>query len=288
MNPTHSDEDLARQAFGRLVADEPATGLDPATAMRQGRRLRRRYQARIAVPGLALGVVAAAVVAVPMLGGDDAGPMGPVPTSPQVSPVAVAVPLSDDGRDRVGSALRTNDPDAYLIAADGSKLREVLAETVGWDGPLRISRSSWGSWDLGPTDGSRETGTVSVGITKQAGMLTVHPCRDDEFVSGASCTETTLEDGSYLTRRGVVDHDGHRSIVVSITRDDGTGVFVEANNAVLPEQPDPGEDVSAYDKNGKYAPVIVGGEPALSLAQAAALVRGLEANENLISSFPTD
>jgi hypothetical protein len=290
-----SDEDVVREAFGRLVADEPASTLRADAVVQQGRRIRRRHRARVVLPAVTLSVLAVAAGAVTVVDGGDGG--GPAPSAPDVSPVAASAPLSDEGRKVVEGIAGSKDP-ARASATLGADLRYLI---FGGDGgapgeAIGIWRTSWGAWEAKVVgNDAAPAAHVGFGITKEPGMLTVHPCEDPEFVDGATCTETTLTDGSYLTRRGLVDHDGVRSLYASITRDDGTGVFAESGNYVTADDqlaaddrvPTPGTSLSPEEKRLLSTPRVVREDPVLTTAQLVGVVRSL-ARSNDVGTFPID
>jgi hypothetical protein len=290
----HSDEDVARETFGRLLANEPASGLRADAVVQQGRRIRRRHRARVALPAVSLSVLALAVVAVPTLG-DGGGAADP--SAPRLSPVAATAALSDSGREAVARAATagtsSRDAEPAFDASVLTRLRHLVLAPDGEGRPadaIAVSRTSWGSWEARVVgDPDEPPAHVGFGVTRKPGMLTVHPCQDPEFVAGATCTETTLADGSYLTRRGLVEHDGVKTLYASITRDDGTGVFAESTNYAIDEdtRPTPGATVAGKDKPRAGAPQVVREDPVLSLSQLARVVRGL-ADGEAVATFPLD
>ena len=88
-----------------------------------------------------------------------------------------------------------------------------------------------GDWRL---DGSADDGTgpgrLFIDLTRQAGMLTANPCRDPDFVQGGRCSIQLLPTGARLVRRGLVEANGTRTIVVALINPDRSGITAEASN----------------------------------------------------------
>jgi hypothetical protein len=273
MSPTHdTDETDVRHALATLVTDEPVMGLRVERVVRDGRRLRlRRRAVGVGTPLVVLALVAAAVA----WNGSRATPAPAVAKETVLPPVKVAaqsLPLTDTGR----AAMVVP---KHAVGSGAQALEVVVrqASPAGWT--FTFDDQEWaglpGAIDAVVNDGTAD-GYLSLASTRQDGMLTVHPCTDSEFRQGATCAETTRSDGSYLTVRGLVSSHGVETILVSITRRNGTGTFAEAGNYALPTQPASGTTVTAAQKAG-YGPTITRPDPSYTVAQLQALVEAADA-----------
>jgi len=278
MTGSTPDENDVRHALNYLVSEEPALGVGVDGAVTQGRRIRRRHRTtRVVLPVTVLALVAVGGAATLALNTTD------TTTEPQLTVAAAAMPLTDAGR---ASIRKTADQ----ITTENGKFLLKAIDSVTPDGVTVDLKEG----DIGvPTlDGSVEdaqgAGRLMLSLTNTPGMFTVHPCDDSEFKGDATCTETTLADGSHLTVRGLSDYRGIKTYVVNVTRDDGTGVSAEAGNFTLPPQPKAGETVTdkakAYAPGGRYAPVVTRDLPVYDTAALAKMVR-LVASET--SDWPT-
>lgn len=266
MTGSTRDENDVRHALEYLVSDEPALGVGVDGAVTQGRRLRRRHRVRVVAPVAALTLVAAGGAAALALNDSN------TTTEPQLTVAAAAMPLTDAGRASISKT-------ADQITTENGKLLLKAIDSVTPDGVTVDLKEG----DIGvPTlDGSVEdaqgAGRLMLSLTNTTGMFTVHPCSDSEFKGDATCTETTLADGSHLSVRGLSDYRGIKTYVVNVTRDDGTGVSAEAGNFTLPPQPEAGETISdkaeAYAPGGRYAPVVTRDLPVYDTAALTKMVR---------------
>ena len=287
MNDT--DQPDVRQALHSLVADEPAMALRLDRVVHDGRALRlRRRSLRVGAPLALLAMVGAGITwglanpaAAPAAGARSSSgptrsalPTTELPTTelPALTIAAQNAPLTYAGR----STLRKK--------PSGAGVGPVLAQVVraqtpaGWT--LDFAMEDWGDLNAAdaqvtPADGSAP-GHLSISATLQAGMLTVHPCRDSEFRNGATCTETTRSDGSFLTIRGLTSGEPWRTILVSITRRNGTGTFAEAGNFILPPQPASGTLVTPEEK-AALAAQVTRDAPPYTVDQLLAMVEAADA-----------
>jgi hypothetical protein len=88
-----------------------------------------------------------------------------------------------------------------------------------------------GDWRLdGTVDDDSGPGRLFIDLTRRAGMLTANPCGDPEFVQGGRCSIQVLGTGARLVRRGLVQANGTRTVVVALIQPDRSGITIEASN----------------------------------------------------------
>lgn len=208
--------DTLRDRLGALVDDEPAFAVDLGDVLTAGGRHRHRRRALAAGGALATTALAATAVAVPLLAGGSA-PRDSLAVAPfalsGVSGAATAVDRLDPQQRRLAEAIRSASPRGWTFDLGPDR----------WDGP-NVEATA---------DDGGGAGRLMVGVSPAPGTQLLHPCRDTEFAAGASCTETTLADGSVLSLRGVVDAHGVEYVDVTLTHPDGGGVMAEAGNFVI-------------------------------------------------------
>jgi hypothetical protein len=61
-------------------------------------------------------------------------------------------------------------------------------------------------------------------------MLTANPCGDPDFVQGGRCGIQLLSTGARLVRRGLVEANDTRTLVVVLIQPDRSGITLEASN----------------------------------------------------------
>jgi hypothetical protein len=216
-----------RRAFDDALSGEPPMATDPARAARVGRQIRRRRQGRQGA--VLVGVVALAVgVGVPLLAdhprstGDElrVAPFTAVGAAPPATqPQAGAADGLSAEQQRIADAIRSASPEWWVfeIAADrwtthpGTSGEHIEATADDGAGP----------------------GRLMVGVSPSPGSQQLHPCRDSEFASSATCVERPMPDGGVLSLRGVVDWKGIQTVYVVLTHPDGSGVGIESGNFTL-------------------------------------------------------
>jgi hypothetical protein len=241
-----------RSALHRLPTDEPPYEVPVDEIVARGRRARRW---RRLVPLAAAATIAAAAVAVAalLLPGDDA--------------VTRLTPPADGGRATASgppssSSSPPPSPERTWTGLLGTKYyypppaNGVLNAMVG--GVRQVSPRGYafdfqgdqlqGTWDLdGNVNGAGGPGRLFVTVVRTGAEVQAHACQDPEFKAGGGCTEQALADGALLVRRGLVDQQGYRTVIVLLRRADGVTVTAEAGNyaiglpgpATLPPQPTP-------------------------------------------------
>jgi hypothetical protein len=91
-----------------------------------------------------------------------------------------------------------------------------------------------GDWRLdGVADDGRGPGRLFLDVTTKPGNLTANPCTDPDFVQGGRCTSRILPTGSRLVRRGLVEENGIRTVVVALIHPDRSGLTIEAGNFAI-------------------------------------------------------
>lgn len=206
-----------RDHLDRLVDDEPPLGLELATIVGEGQRLRRHRRLLVAASGVAGAAAVVAAVAIPLS-------MHSTTNGPDRLVLAKPVPLA-----AAPTTEQALTPRQQLIA-DAIRAATPVDWTLGlgadrWDGSVDVE---------GTADDGDGAGRLSVGLSTVAGAQQLHPCTDAEFKAGVGCHEQTLDDGSVLSVRDVVDYRGIEYTDVALTHPDGTGVIAESGNFVIP------------------------------------------------------
>jgi hypothetical protein len=125
---------------------------------------------------------------------------------------------------------------------------------------------------VGTVDDGNGPGYTVVHAERQPGMLQLHPCQDPEFARGVECTETTLPDGSVLSRRAMDRYRDITSVHVVLTHPDGTGTGANSANIALTHE-GPAQDGSAtIEGQGRPNTVVTRAEPAYTLDQLTDIV----------------
>jgi len=204
-----------RDHLDRLVDDEPALGLDLATIVGDGRRLRRRRRLLAGASGAAAVAGVLAAVAIPLSlhssGGTDRLRLAK-PIQPAAAPAEQSLTPEQQ---RIADAIRAASPTTWTFELGADR----------WDGSADVE---------GTADDGAGAGRLSVGLSTEPGAQQLHPCTDPEFRAGVGCHEQTLGDGSVLSVRDVVDYRGIEYTDVALTHPDGTGVIAESGNFVIP------------------------------------------------------
>lgn len=284
---THDEADV-RRMFHDLLDHEPALHLEAGSAVRAGRRLRRRRQLTTGVLGL--GVAGLATVGLVALVGnqaddgavvtnDPSAPGGPdSPRQPAPEEEAQDEPLSLEGQELLGT----------IQASSPAGL------TFDLYGPDE-STPGGGTFLEGTVDDGAGPGRLSVYIIAEPGEQMLHPCDHPDFALGVGCNETVLVDGSILSVRDLAEvTDGSRMVDVMLTRPDGTGVSATSGNYTLMS---PDEVQAAAEAAGEQVmpttlgpdqeqevPVTLGGpevsrpDPVYTADQLSALVQAVYAS----------
>jgi hypothetical protein len=220
-----------RQRFDALVEDAPPLTVDLATVVDDGRRMRRRRRLLTGV-GSAAAAVAVAAVAVPLaVSGGSGQPVDTIAVQPFAMTGSGSTPMSH------GDGLTTRQQaiaDAVVAASPDGWTFDFAADR--WDG-LGVEATA--------DDGSG-AGRLMIGLS-QPGYQQLHPCQDPEFQAGVKCTERTLDDGSILSIRAVVDSHGVQYADVALTHPDSSGTMAETGNFVI-KWPLPRYIISAQEK----------------------------------------
>lgn len=283
------DESDVRRMFHDLVDHEPSLNLEAGSAVRAGRRLRRRRQLTTGVLGV--GVAGLATVGLVALvshqAGDDdvvtndpAAPGGPdSPRQPAPGEeVAPEEPLSAEARELL-AVVEANSPAGL---------------TFDLDGPAEPRPE--GTFVEGTVDDGAGPGWLSVYVTAEPGEQMLHPCDHPDFALGVACNETVLADGSILSVRDLAEvTDGSRSVAIMVTRPDGTGVSATAGNftqmssdelAAAEEQAAANEQAAAeaaeagveQDAPTTYGPEISRPDPVYTADQLSTMVQAVYAS----------
>jgi hypothetical protein len=210
-----------RDRLAGLVADDPPMHADLDLIMTAGRRSRRRR--RLGGSFAAVAVTGVAAVAATLVAADPAGDAVTVVPFAALGSQASATPVPGPTasgltpmQQRIVDAVRAASPRGWTFETGADR----------WSGNPGVQLEA-------TADDGTAPGRLLLGVTTRPGYQQVHPCRDEEFRAGASCTERTLPDGSVVSRRGVVDYTGIRTILVVLSHPDGTGVAAESGNFTL-------------------------------------------------------
>ncbi len=205
------NDTIVRDTFDRVLADEPplTLALDPVVAAGRRVRLRRRI-AFGGILGVAAFSAAGVVASVARTGGTTAVQAAPPMAPPRSAVTHLRVTQELTARQRaIVHAIESASPDGWTFELTADRWDDLGVEATADDGS-------------GP-------GRLMVGIS--TGTQILHPCRDDDFRRGATCTERTLADGSVLSLRGLVSASyGRRYVDVALTHPDGSGVNAESAN----------------------------------------------------------
>jgi hypothetical protein len=88
-----------------------------------------------------------------------------------------------------------------------------------------------GDWRLdGVADDGTGPGRLYIDLTREPGAMTANPCGDPDFVQGGRCSIQLLPTGSTLVRRGLVEANGTRTVLVGLIHPNRSGITVEASN----------------------------------------------------------
>ena len=153
-----------------------------------------------------------------------------VPASPSSSP-AGSPPASDPP---VSAQPATEPPITPVpVAAAGllGRLATAVDEATG-DLALDLQPdvvAGAGQLD-GLADDGRGPGRLFVVVSPPGSTAPDNLCEEADFVQGGTCEVVDLPGGDRAYRRGMVDFDGVRTVVVAIRLADGGGVLVEAGN----------------------------------------------------------
>jgi hypothetical protein len=212
-----------RHAFEDALADEPPFAGAPGPAAARGLRLRRRRRI-VGASAATVTVAVASILAPALMAGDSprdsvrVSAFTPLGSAPAAKPAPAEDSLTAE-QQRIADAIRTASPAgwSFELGAD----RWSMYPGVGGDGLEATA------------DDGAGPGRLMVGMSASPGSQQLHPCQDAEFASGVSCVERRLPDGSVLSLRGLVEHQGIRTIYVVVTHPDGSGVGIESGNYSL-------------------------------------------------------
>lgn len=88
-----------------------------------------------------------------------------------------------------------------------------------------------GDWRLdGVADDGAGPGRLFIDYTRRAGMLTANPCAHPDFTQGGRCSIQIVGTGARLVRRGLVEANGPRTVVVALIQPNRSGITIEASN----------------------------------------------------------
>lgn len=196
-----------KDAFDRLLADEPPASLALAPVVRAGRRGRVARRAAYGAAGVAA-CLAAVAVAVPVL---SPGPSRVEPQASSPAPVRQAVPASLTGERRA--------------------IAQAIVDTspAGWTFDLGEDRWTRGGVDATADDGK---GAARLLVVAWQDVKPARPCADPLYVDGGVCTESRV-DGGVLSILEGTDQVGLPFVRATLAHDDGSGVIVEATSYTL-------------------------------------------------------
>jgi hypothetical protein len=91
-----------------------------------------------------------------------------------------------------------------------------------------------GDWRLdGVADDGTGPGRLFIDLTRKAGAMVANPCGDPDFVQGGRCSIQLLPTSARLVRRGLVEANGTRTVLVALIHPDRSGVTVESSNSSI-------------------------------------------------------
>ena len=179
-----------------------------------------------------------ACVALLGCGGSAPNPIG---SSSEGSTIAPGVRPTEAGRKATSSpsfAIAGATPEASPSTDPTASLDPVFQAIIGAVAAHRPTfRFSFGhdrlegDWRLdGVADDGTGPGRLFIDLTMEPGAMTANPCGDPDFVQGGRCSIQILSTGSRLVRRGLVEANGTRTVLVALIHTDRSGVTVEASN----------------------------------------------------------
>ena len=171
-------------------------------------------------------------------GGRATGPTVGTSGTPIVLTSAPIGPSPIDNPSASTRALHSAAPRASGPAAPSQSLDPVFRSMIGTIAAHRPAyRFSFtpdrleGDWRLdGVADDGQGPGRLFIDLTREAGMLTANPCRDPDFVQRGDCSIQVLATGARLVRRGLVEANGTRTVVVALIQPNRSGITIEASN----------------------------------------------------------
>ncbi len=211
-------ESSLRERLDELVVDEPPLRIHFGEILADGRRRRRIQHARRGILGAVSVSTLAAAVALPLAVANNHGSARQTLSIRPFAMSGAQLPAVADhesgltaAQQRVADAIRAASPSGWTFDMSSDR----------WDG-LGVEATA---------DDGTGAGRLMIGVS--TGDQLVHPCQDSEFRAGASCTERTLDDGSVLTLRGLIDYHGIKYVDVVLTHPDGSGVMAESGNFAI-------------------------------------------------------